>query len=138
MLTQLIYVSRPFGFDTPTLNGILVDARRKNRQDDITGALICRSDIYLQLLEGPHAAIEAVYCRINADDRHLDIHRLLTTDVVDRLFPKWDMLDDPARSWLWSPQEVAAGDVAHASRTALLAVFERIAREAAPSGVTAC
>lgn len=131
MLIQLIYLSQPFGFDTPTLNGILVDARRNNRQDEISGALICRSDIYLQLLEGPCSAIEAAYHRIAADDRHLEIHRLLTTEVTQRLFPNWDMFDDPARSWLWSPREVAAGDVLQASRAELVGVFERVSREAA-------
>lgn len=130
MLTQLIYVSRPFGFDTPTLNGILIGARRRNRQDDITGALICRRDVYLQLLEGPTTAIEALYRRIGRDDRHVEIQLLLTTSIEHRLFPKWDMLDDPARSWLWSPEEVQAGDVERASSEALIAVFERVAKEA--------
>ncbi len=135
MLSQLIYVSRPFGFDTPTLNGILVDARRRNRQDGITGALICRSDIYLQLLEGARSVIEATYQRIAIDDRHLEIDRLLAIDDVQRLFPDWEMLDDPARSWLWSPQEVAAGDVSRASAAELLAVFGRVAKEAASLAV---
>ena len=51
-LMQLIYTSRPFGFDDATLTGILVTARHNNPRLDITGALICRADIYLQLLKG--------------------------------------------------------------------------------------
>ena len=51
-LYRVIYTSRPFGFDAGMLNGILVDARRMNTRDGITGALICRADIYVQLLEG--------------------------------------------------------------------------------------
>ena len=54
-LIQLIYSSRPFGFDEATLNGILMFARRNNPREAITGALICRHDLYLQLLEGPPA-----------------------------------------------------------------------------------
>ncbi|MEO1331606.1 MAG: BLUF domain-containing protein, partial [Pseudomonadota bacterium] len=50
-LTQLVYSSQPFGYDDIMLNGILNDARRCNLRDDITGALVCRHDIYLQLLE---------------------------------------------------------------------------------------
>ena len=56
-MKQLIYRSEPFGFDRATLAGILMTARRNNRRDDITGALLCRSDLYLQLIEGPEAAI---------------------------------------------------------------------------------
>ena len=60
-LIQLIYASRPFGFDDATLNAILMDARRSNPRHGITGALVCRSDIYLQLLEGPAAAVDSTF-----------------------------------------------------------------------------
>ena len=83
----------------------------------------------LQLLEGPPAAIEAAYRRIVRDDRHLEIQLLLTSEVENRLFPNWDMLDDPAQSWLWSPAEVEAGQVERASSAALIAAFTRIADE---------
>ncbi len=46
-LMQLIYASTPFGFDNTTLNKILSVARRRNAQDQITGALVCRADLYL-------------------------------------------------------------------------------------------
>jgi hypothetical protein len=36
---QLIYASRPFGYDELTLVGILASARRNNERDGITGAL---------------------------------------------------------------------------------------------------
>ena len=49
---QLIYASRPFGYDELTLVGILASARRNNERDGITGALICREDLFVQLLEG--------------------------------------------------------------------------------------
>ena len=39
-LFRALYTSRPFGFDTGILNGILLDARRANARDGITGALI--------------------------------------------------------------------------------------------------
>ena len=70
MPTQLIYMSQPFGFDDAMLGGILDAARRNNRRDGITGALICRHDIYLQLLEGEDAPIQAAYERIARDDRN--------------------------------------------------------------------
>jgi len=126
---QLIYMSEPFGFDDAMLNGILSISRRNNRRDGLTGALVCRRDIYLQLLEGPEAAVEATYARISGDDRHLAITRLASEPAEARLFPDWAMLDDPARSWLWNEAQVAAGAVTDASTSEVRAVFERIARE---------
>ncbi len=137
MLRQLIYTSQPFGYDAATLANILVAARRNNRRDGVTGALICRHDIYLQLIEGPDDAIAAAFERIVADDRHLDINALRSTEVATRMFPRWDMLDDPARSWLWSPAEVAGGAVAAAGADGVTAVFARVAAELA-GATTAC
>jgi hypothetical protein len=129
MLTQLIYSSQPFGFDRSMLAGILVAARRNNPRDDITGALICRQDLYLQLIEGPAAAIDALYDRIKVDDRHQDVTVLHRAEVDGRMFGDWAMLDDPARSWLWSVEEVANGALTDAPPEEVLAVFERVRRE---------
>ncbi|MES2145286.1 MAG: BLUF domain-containing protein [Pseudomonadota bacterium] len=131
-LLQLIYASHPFGFDDATLGAILLDARRCNARDDITGMLICRADLYLQLLEGPERAVEATCRRIMADDRHVEM-RVLSRELVGaRLFPQWSMRDDPARSWLWTKQEVESGRLDAASQTEIQSVFQRLAGETAP------
>lgn len=131
-LTQLIYASKPFGFDSGVLDDILTVSRRNNARDGVTGALICRADLYLQLIEGPEAAIAATYKRIAADaDRHVDVQPLVSRPISDRLFPKWAMRDDPARSWMWTHTEVLAGAVSAASPQQILAVFERLAAETA-------
>jgi hypothetical protein len=93
---QLIYASRPFGFDTAVLAGILLDARRCNTRDAITGMLICRPDLNLQLLESPESAVDTACGRILADDRHTDVRLLSRGPVADRMFPLWSMKDDPA------------------------------------------
>ena len=125
-MKQLIYRSRPFGFDSAMLAGILLSARRNNPRDQITGALICRHDLYLQLIEGPPASIDALYARISADDRHLDVRLLLVQEVATRMFPQWAMLDDQAPSLFWSPSEVAAGALEAAGPGALLAAFAKL------------
>jgi hypothetical protein len=125
-INQLIYTSQPFGFDDAMLNGILVQARRNNPLNDITGCLICRQDLYLQLLEGPEAALDALYAKIRGDDRHLEVMQLSRANVSTRLFPDWAMRDDPAQSWLWPPAAVAAGALFQASPDALRAVFARV------------
>jgi hypothetical protein len=126
-VTQLIYCSQPFGFDDAMLNGILLQARRNNPRNDLTGALIVRGDLYLQLLEGPQAAVDATFARIARDDRHLGVRLLVREIVAERLFPAWTMRDDPAQSWLWSAAEVADGALERASVAALRQVFERLA-----------
>jgi len=136
-LIQLVYASRPFGFDQAALNGILIEARRLNPEYDVTGALICRADLYLQLLEGPAEAVEATFARIARDDRHVEVQRLVTRPVDKRLFPDWAMRHDPARSWMWTPQEVDDGALARATEAEVVAVFERVAAEPPESGNTA-
>lgn len=92
--------------------------------------MICRADLYLQLLEGPAAAVDAAYARIARDDRHLEVTTLVRREVTDRMFPRWAMFDDPARSWMWTPDDVAAGKVTAASADEIIAVFARVAAEA--------
>ncbi|MBY0568813.1 MAG: BLUF domain-containing protein [Hyphomonadaceae bacterium] len=130
-LIQLVYASRPFGFDEAMLNGILIDARRCNTRDDITGALVCRADLYLQYLEGPAAAVEAAFTRIALDDRHLEVTRLASAPITSRLFPTWAMRDDPPHSWMWTPAEVEEGAFKRAGADQVIGVFARIAEEAA-------
>lgn len=108
------------------LAGILAVARRNNPREAITGALICRNDIYLQLIEGPAAAIDALFARIVADDRHTNVELLLTEAMGERLFPAWAMLDDEAPSLFWSAQDLAAGALEKASPDQLRAPFMRL------------
>ncbi len=130
-LIQVIYSSRPFGFDQGVLNAILVQSRRNNAAFGITGALICRADLYLQLLEGPPAAVDAAYQRIAVDSRHADVTLHVRKTVTERLFGAWAMRDDPARSWLWTQGEIADGALSRASDADIVAVFTRLAAEAA-------
>ena len=135
MLTQLIYASRPFGFDGNSLVEILASARRNNRRHAITGALICRADLYLQMLEGPREKITATFGRILRDDRHLEVGLIWCGDTETRLFPTWDMLDDPPRSWMWSREEVHAGARKAATADQAREIFARVARERAAGGI---
>lgn len=125
-LMTLVYISQPFGFDVPTLNGILLDARRCNKRDDITGALIVRQDLYMQLLEGPRKAVERAYLRIRQDDRHTDVRSVRRLDTGTRLFADWAMRDDPVRSWMWTRDDVASGAPEEASDQDLMNIFRRV------------
>jgi hypothetical protein len=128
-LIQLIYSSKPFGFDEAALNGILLFARRNNPREAITGALICRHDLYLQLLEGPQAAVDARYQKIARDDRHLEVVKRVSRPVTERMFPNWAMRDDPARSWMWTQKEIHEGALDRARPDDFISIFSRLAAE---------
>ena len=125
---RLIYNSRPFGFDTSVLNGLLIDSRENNQKNSITGSLVCRADIYLQMLEGPEEKVLKTFNKIKADDRHLEIEVLFTDEnIKTRLFPDWAMKDDPVKSWMWSQKEVAEGAVRKSTELEIMNIFKKIA-----------
>lgn len=125
-LFRAIYTSRPFGFDDGILNGVLMDARRSNLRDGITGALICRGDIYIQWLEGSEEQVRKTLGRITRDDRHLEVVLHVAGPVSKRMFAQWAMLHDPAVSWIWSRDEVAGGAVERATAGEIIAFFTRL------------
>jgi hypothetical protein len=127
-LCQLIYTSRPFGFNAPMLDDILTLARARNAESEITGALICRADMFMQMLEGPRAAVTETFGRILADDRHVDVALLHVGDTPERIFADWTMRDDPPQSWMWNQAEVREGAMQEASAAAAYSVFRRLSR----------
>jgi hypothetical protein len=129
--TQLIYCSQPYGLDELTLGSILTSARHHNKRNGVTGCLICRQDLFLQMLEGEPDAVESTYARILRDGRHIDPKRLWSGEAPERLFAAWEMRQDPMRSWMWSREEVEAGAVRRATGAEALGVFQRLAAEIA-------
>ena len=74
-LKHLIYFSRPASFDDETINKILKSSQKNNLESGVTGALIFRSDLYFQYLEGPIEAVDKTFEKIKLDKRHIDIKR---------------------------------------------------------------
>ena len=129
-LMQLVYCSQPFGYSLEILSAILVASRAKNRKYDITGALICRSDIFLQLLEGPEQQVKNTYDAIQNDDRHVNVYNLINRPVEKRLFPAWAMKDDPVKTWMWSREDVSNGIVKSLPEKEVVEVFLKLSKEA--------
>ncbi len=133
-LFRAIYSSRPFGFDSSILSGILLDARRANKRDRITGALICRSDVYLQWLEGPEERVRDTLARISCDDRHVEMRLHLSEPAEERVFGDWAMLHDPAATWIWSHDEVAQGAMETAKPDEVKGFFTRLRAQSNDGG----
>ena len=126
-LFHLVYYSKPFGFDLNTLHGILLTSQANNFRDNITGSLLCRADIYLQLLEGPIEKVEQAFNRIKDDDRHLEVKCLLKEKTNERLFPSWAMKDDPVKTWMWTKNEIDSGIIEKLPKSHFLRVFKKVA-----------
>ena len=131
-LVQIIYSSQPFGFDEALLAGILVDARRCNARDGITGALICRRDVFLQLLEGPEDRVLGAFERIGRDDRHVDVGLHVREAAPERLFGDWAMLHDPARSWLLAQGDASGSGLERVRAADVRGIFAALAAELGP------
>lgn len=123
---QIIYASQPFGYDSTVLSAILSEARKCNSRDDVSGALVCRQDIYLQLLEGSLEAVDAAYGRICRDDRHAGIKQLVRKRVSKRFFGNWAMLHDPAISLIWSHQQIKDGILDNIPQSEIIGMFKSI------------
>ncbi len=70
---------------------ILETSQRNNGKVGVTGALLFNSGSFAQVLEGPRAAVEATFERIQRDARHSDVSVLQCELVEARGFPNWSM-----------------------------------------------
>ena len=129
LIKQVIYVSKPVGFDKEILNSILTLSRFNNEKNQITGALICRSDLYLQYLEGPAHKIDSVYSKIKIDDRHEDVRLLEDGRSRRRLFSNWAMRGEPVKDWIWTEKEVSNGVLERLSGDDAMDIFIKHSRE---------
>lgn len=73
------------------VRGILAQAVEHNAGLGITGLLLAANGHYLQVLEGPRVAVEALFERIQKDTRHEDLSILLNCGIEAAIFPVWSM-----------------------------------------------
>jgi hypothetical protein len=93
-LERLVYCSRA-RIDTASLQAIselLGVSRRNNVRDDLTVALAVNDGWFLQVIEGPDAALDRLLRRLAEDPRHTDVELLSRRPVSGRLFPDWTMV----------------------------------------------
>lgn len=91
-LWEIVYVSTaPFLLSDEELEKLLEISGRKNPPAGITGILLYQDGNFMQLIEGPKAAAEELYEKIQKDPLHHGIITLLRQPLEERSFAKWAM-----------------------------------------------
>ena len=91
-IVRLIYASRlKKKLDHAAVEKIADVSRRNNKKLGVTGALCSSPRGFLQILEGPPAAVNDLYNRIVRDPRHADVTLLEYVKVPFREFENWSM-----------------------------------------------
>ena len=89
---QLFYISTAVpGFDPKEIQNILRSAHSFNPTYDLTGMMMLRGGIFLQLLEGAEENVRMLYSKIKADKRHRNLMVLMERETDHRLFSDWSM-----------------------------------------------
>ena len=91
---QIIYASvGKQEFSAADLKKLLLRARLRNHETNVTGILIYHEGNFLQALEGDETAVRAIFSRIENDARHGDIRVLHSSGSLGkrRLFGDWSM-----------------------------------------------
>ena len=89
---QLAYVSaatRPI--DEAELAELLRVARCNNEKLGISGLLLYQDQSFIQVLEGPEAAVDATFSKIEADDRHEESRVIYRGTTDEAIFEGWSM-----------------------------------------------
>ena len=91
-IVRLVYASRlKKKLSHAAVEAIANVSRRNNRKLGVTGALCSSPRGFLQILEGPPAAVNDLYNRIVRDPRHADVTLLEYVKVPFREFENWSM-----------------------------------------------
>ena len=93
MLKRITYISsfaRQMSDDE--LEVLARKAAEKNAENDITGVLMAKGEVFFQIIEGPEDNIEKLFSNILKDPRHKKIITLgVQVGDLKRLFPNWHM-----------------------------------------------
>ncbi|VXC05270.1 conserved hypothetical protein [Luteimonas sp. 9C] len=92
MIRQLLYRSgQLFEFTLQDMQRLLVRARAYNARHGIGGMLLLQDGLFMQLLEGPADAVDALYARIASDPRHCEVRLMVRAERTAPLLPGWHM-----------------------------------------------
>jgi len=88
----LVYCSvaiRPFG--SKDIVDLLTLSRKNNEKLGITGMLLYIDETFFQVLEGDEESLHNLYKKIERDDRHTKVVKLIEEQINKRTFSRWSM-----------------------------------------------
>jgi len=88
-MIRLIYVSQSKDIDFNKIKDILTVSHERNKNSNISGALIYGKGYFIQCLEGDKREVETLYKRIILDNRHDHIELISEEDIQERHFNDW-------------------------------------------------
>lgn len=89
LIYQSVCVRNPI--DNDDLRDLVQRSTENNRAAGITGLLLLSGNRFLQVLEGPSDAVNALFGRIIRDKRHRDVQLLTYEPMGDAYFDDWNM-----------------------------------------------
>lgn len=78
-------------FDQDNIRSLLHQSRQHNAQVGITGILLYMRGNIIQVLEGDEPLVNALFKRIEIDQRHTNVTCVLNKAIEERLFSDWSM-----------------------------------------------
>jgi hypothetical protein len=117
MTYQIIYSSdSSIPMQADDLEDLLEQARERNAQRGITGALVYVDGVFLQILEGEAATIKALMAKIAIDLRHEAVTVLQEGEVPAPRFSDWTMAyvgatPEQVADWLCMPGTTPVPDL---------------------------
>jgi hypothetical protein len=77
--------------DNEDLRALVERSTENNKAAGITGLLLLSGNRFLQVLEGPSEAVNALFGRIIRDKRHRDVQLLTYEPIGEVYFDDWNM-----------------------------------------------
>lgn len=91
-LVRLVYCSKAKKSMSGTeIKDLVSRAQQNNQRAHISGFLFYGAGNFLQVLEGSASAVNRLYQRIAADDRHDELHLILYGEIHRRAFEGWSL-----------------------------------------------
>ena len=93
MLKRINYISSfAQNMSDDEIEELARQAAKKNAENDITGVLMAKGDVFFQIIEGPEENIDRLFTTILKDPRHEKIITLgIQIGDLQRLFLGWNM-----------------------------------------------
>lgn len=90
MLNRLVYFSERTCGESE-ISDLVAKAAPRNKARSVTGLLMADESCFIQILEGPRAAVSTLFQEISRDPRHKDIMLVEMSEIAAPSYPSWGM-----------------------------------------------